>query len=176
MLLRTTSDLDGVRAMTSRSMARDLPMLGVFVASVAVVAVTGSMFTPSVDPAWYADLRKPSFNPPNWIFAPVWTVLYVLIAISPWLVWRRTHWTDGRRALTWWFAQLTLNAAWTPVFFGLHRVALALAIIACLLVAIAGTIFAFRRHHGFAAAMLLPYLAWVAFATMLNASIWWLNG
>lgn len=162
--------------MTSRSMSRDLPMLGVFLAAVAVVAITGSMFTPSVDPAWYASLRKPSFNPPNWVFAPVWTMLYVLIALSAWLVWRRVGWRDGGRALSWWFAQLALNAAWTPVFFGAHRIGLALAIIVGLLVAISGTIFAFRRQHALAAAMLLPYLAWVAFATLLNASIWRLNG
>ena len=162
--------------MTSRSISRDLPMLGAFIAAVAVVAIAGSMFTPSVDPVWYASLRKPSFNPPNWVFAPVWTVLYVLIALSAWLVWRRAGWHGGRRALSWWFAQLALNAAWTPVFFGAHRIGLALAIIVGLLVAISGTILAFRRHHALAAAMLLPYLAWVAFATLLNASIWRLNG
>jgi tryptophan-rich sensory protein len=162
--------------MTSRSMSRDLPMLGVFLVAVAVVAISGSMFTPAVDPVWYAGLRKPSFNPPNWVFAPVWTVLYVLIALSAWLVWRRAGWHDGRRALSLWFVQLALNVAWTPVFFGSHRIALALAIIVCLLAAIAGTILAFRRHHALASAMLLPYLAWVAFATLLNASIWQLNG
>jgi translocator protein len=161
--------------MTSRSMSSDLPMLGAFLALVAVVAVSGSMFTPSADPVWYAGLHKPSFNPPSWIFAPVWTVLYVLIAVSAWLVWRRAGWNNGRRALTWWFAQLALNAAWTPVFFGAHRIGLALAIILSLLVAIAGTILAFRRHHGLAAGMLVPYLAWVVFATLLNASIWRLN-
>lgn len=162
--------------MTSRSMSRDLPMLGVFLAAVAAVAISGSLFTPAVDPVWYAGLRKPSFNPPNWIFAPVWTVLYVLIAVSAWLVWRRAGWGEGRRALSVWLAQLALNAAWTPVFFGAHRIGLALAIIGCLLLAIVGTILAFRRHHALAAAMLLPYLAWVAFATLLNASIWRLNG
>ncbi len=158
--------------MTSRSMSRDLPMLGVFLALVAAVAVTGSMFTPSVDPVWYASLRKPSFNPPNWLFAPVWTVLYVLIAVSAWLVWRRAGWRNGRPALTWWCVQLALNAAWTPVFFGAHRIGLALLIIVGLLVAIVGTILAFRRHHATAAAMLLPYLAWVCLASALTWSVW----
>ncbi|MGE0426084.1 MAG: TspO/MBR family protein [Reyranellaceae bacterium] len=161
--------------MASRSISADLPMLGVFVAAVAVVAVAGALFSPAVDPVWYAGLSKPSFNPPNWVFAPVWTTLYVLIALSAWLVWRRAGWTGGGRALSWWFAQLALNAAWTPVFFGVHRIGLALAIIVALLVAIIGTIAAFRRHHALAAAMLLPYLAWVGFATILNASIWRLN-
>lgn len=151
-------------------------MLGVFLAAVALIAFSGSMFTPAADPVWYAGLRKPSFNPPNWVFGPVWTVLYILIAVSAWLVWCRFGWTDGRRALLWWLAQLGLNAAWTPVFFGAHLLGLALVIIIGLLVAIVGTILAFRRHHAFAAALLLPYLAWVAFATLLNASIWRLNG
>lgn len=151
-------------------------MLGLFLAAVAAVAITGAMFSPAVDPVWYANLRKPSFNPPNWLFGPVWTVLYALIAVSAWLVWRRVGWARGRRALVWWCVQLALNAAWTPVFFGVHRIGLALAIIVALLAAIAGTILAFRRHHALAAAMLLPYLAWVAFATVLNASIWRLNG
>lgn len=162
--------------MTSRSMSRDLPMLGVFLAAVALVAFAGSLFTPAADPVWYAGLRKPSFNPPNWVFAPVWTVLYILIAVSAWLVWRRAGWAGGRRALLWWLAQLALNAAWTPIFFGAHLLGLALVIIIGLLVAIIGTILAFHRHHALAAALLLPYLAWVGFATVLNASIWRLNG
>lgn len=162
--------------MASRSISADLPMLGAFVAAVAVVAVFGAQFTPAASPAWYAGLQKPSFNPPSWVFAPVWTTLYVLIAVSAWLVWRRSGWMAGRGALSWWIAQLALNAAWTPVFFGAHRIGLALAVIVALLVAIAGTILKFRRHHGPAAAMLLPYAAWVAFATLLNASIWRLNG
>jgi benzodiazapine receptor len=161
--------------MTSRPISRDLPMLGVFLAAVALVAFTGSMFTPAADPVWYAGLRKPSFNPPNWVFGPVWTVLYILIAVSAWLVWRRLGWTDGRGALLWWLAQLAPKAAWPPVFFGAHLLGLALVIIVGLLAAIAGTILAFRRRHALAAALLLPYLAWVALATSLNASIWRLN-
>lgn len=157
-------------------MSRDLPMLGMFIAAVALVAFTGSTLTPAANPVWYAGLRKPSFNPPDWVFGPVWTVLYILIAVSAWLVWRRAGWPEGRRALSWWLAQLTLNAAWTPVFFGAHLLGLALVIIVGLLVTIVVAILAFRRHHALAAAMLLPYLAWVAFATLLNASIWRLNG
>ncbi len=161
--------------MTSRSVSSDLPMLGVFIAAVAIVAITGSMFTPSVDPAWYASLRKPSFNPPNWIFAPVWTVLYVLIAVSAWLVWRRVGWNGAGLPMGWWFTQLMLNAVWTPLFFGAHLVGTALSVILALLGAIIGTIMVFRRHHALAAAMLLPYAAWVGFASLLNASIWLLN-
>lgn len=157
-------------------MSSDLPMLGVFLAAVAIVAISGSMFTPSVDPGWYASLRKPSFNPPNWVFAPVWTVLYAMIAVSGWLVWRRVGWAGAGLPMAWWFAQLILNAVWTPLFFGAHLVGLALAIILSLLAAIIGTIMVFRRHHALAAAMLVPYAAWVAFATVLNWSIWRLNG
>jgi len=157
-------------------MSSDLPMLGVFLAAVAVVAITGSMFTPSVDPAWYASLRKPSFNPPSWVFAPVWTVLYVAMAVSAWFVWRRVGWAGSGLPMAWWFTQLVLNAVWTPLFFGAHLVGVALAIILSLLAAIVGTMMVFRRHHAVAAAMLLPYAAWVAFATLLNWSIWRLNG
>lgn len=160
----------------AHSIVRDLPMLGVFVLLVAAVALSGAQFTPSADPAWYAGLRKPSFNPPDWLFAPVWTMLYILIALSAWLVWRPGGRAGARTALVWWGAQLALNAAWTPIFFGAHRIGLALIVIVALIVAIAGTILAFRRHSALAAAMLVPYLAWVCFATILNASIWRLNG
>jgi benzodiazapine receptor len=121
---------------------------------------------------WYAGLAKPPFNPPNWIFAPVWTLLYVLIAVAGYRSWQR-----GPRApaTTLWFVQLALNFLWSPVFFGLHRPAAALAIVAALLVAILAFIVVSWRGDRVAALLFAPYAAWVAFATLLNAAIVALN-
>jgi tryptophan-rich sensory protein len=121
---------------------------------------------------WYAGLVKPSFNPPGWIFGPVWTVLYVLIAVAGW----RTFEHDRRGwPMRLWWAQLALNFLWSPVFFAAHRIGLALAIVLLML----GTIFAFIaaswRRDRVAAWLFAPYAAWVAFASVLNGSIWMLN-
>ena len=119
---------------------------------------------------WYAALAKPSFNPPNWVFAPVWTVLYVLIAIAGARTFER-----GAGGSDHWLAQMALNFAWTPVFFGLHRPGLALAIILALLVAILAFIATRWRADRTAALLFVPYAAWVAFAGVLNAAIVALN-
>jgi tryptophan-rich sensory protein len=121
---------------------------------------------------WYAGLVKPSFNPPGWIFGPAWTVLYVLIAVAGW----RTFEHDRRGwPMRLWWAQLALNFLWSPVFFAAHRIGLALAIVLLML----GTIFAFIaaswRRDRVAAWLFAPYAAWVAFASVLNGSIWMLN-
>jgi translocator protein len=121
---------------------------------------------------WYASLIKPPFNPPNWLFAPVWTILYVLIAIAGWRVFRVA---PKSGAFQLWIAQMILNFLWSPIFFGLEEVRLALAIIATLLVTILGFIFRARPIDHVAATLFIPYAAWVAFATLLNASLWWLN-
>lgn len=122
--------------------------------------------------AWYAQLAKPPFNPPNWIFAPVWTALYVLIAIAGWRTWRRDR--TGLAMRLWW-GQLALNFLWTPVFFAAHRIDLALVVIVLLLVAIAAFMAASARPDAVATTLFVPYAAWVAFATLLNASLLWLN-
>jgi tryptophan-rich sensory protein len=122
--------------------------------------------------AWFANLAKPSWNPPAWLFGPVWTLLYITIAVAAWGVWKRAGWN---RAHGWWLAQLVLNATWTPVFFGLHRPGLAVGIILALWFAISGTIAAFAKVERWTAWLLAPYLAWVIFATALNIAIWWLN-
>lgn len=162
-------------AASSVSGSRGWIALGAFVAILAAVAVIGGQFTPANDPAWYAALKKPWFNPPNWVFAPVWTALYVMIAVSGWLVWRSGPWHAVRGALALWAVQLALNAAWTPLFFGAHRLDLAVVDIAALVVAIVATIAVFRRHSGAAAWLLVPYLAWVCFAALLTVAIWRLN-
>jgi tryptophan-rich sensory protein len=121
---------------------------------------------------WYAHLAKPSFNPPNWVFAPAWTMLYVLIAVAGWRVWRQDA---GSVAMKLWWVQLGLNFLWSPVFFAAHKVGLALLIILLLLVAIIGFIAVAWRQERVAAWLLVPYAAWVAFATALNGSILALN-
>lgn len=142
----------------------------VFAAITFATAAIGSMSSPD---AWYASLSKPSFNPPNWIFAPVWTVLYVLIALSAWRIWKQAGgWCV---ALTLWVVQLLLNGMWSPLFFTMHRIDLALLDIVVLLAALIATIAAFHRRDRLAAAMLVPYLAWVSFATLLTFSIFRLN-
>lgn len=109
------------------------------------------------------------------MFGPVWTVLYISIAVAAWLVWRRAGWRRGRVALGLWAVQLALNAAWTPAFFGAGKLGPSVAIIAALDAAVVATIAAFARHSRPAAGMLTPYLAWVAFATALDIAIWRLN-
>ncbi|MDA1055975.1 MAG: tryptophan-rich sensory protein [Planctomycetota bacterium] len=121
---------------------------------------------------WYAGLIKPSFNPPNWVFGPVWTVLYVLISVAGWRVWRKE---SGGWPMRLWWAQLALNFLWTPVFFGAHRVGLALGVVLVLLGTILTFIVASWRRDSASACLFAPYAAWVAFASVLNASILALN-
>lgn len=135
-------------------------------------AATGAFFSPG---EWYASLNKPSWNPPGWVFGPVWTALYTMMAVAAWLVWRRGGFAAQRRPLAWFLVQLGLNAVWTPMFFGLQRPDLALVVIVLLWGAIAGTIRAFRPVSRPAAWLLAPYLAWVSFATVLNATLWQMN-
>ena len=121
---------------------------------------------------WYARLEKPAFNPPGWLFPPVWTVLYVLVAVAGWRLWRLDR---GGWSMKLWWAQLILNFLWSPVFFGAHRIGLALIVILLLLPAILAFIAVAWRQDRAAALLFLPYAAWVAFALALNASILMLN-
>jgi benzodiazapine receptor len=124
---------------------------------------------------WFAALERPSFAPPNWVFAPAWSILYVLMAVAIWRVERHLGLRDVRPARKAFIGQLALNFAWTPVFFGLHAIHLALGIIVTLWAAIVLTIVAFHRIDRPAAYLLLPYLAWVTFATALNGAYSFLN-
>ncbi|WP_372660475.1 TspO/MBR family protein [Amycolatopsis kentuckyensis] len=142
-----------------------------FVAAVAVVAAVGSLAA-TQSRAVYSGLDQPPWAPPSWLFGPVWTVLYVLIAVSGWLFWRTGA---PRREFAWYAAGLVLNAAWTPLFFAAGAYTLALVEIVVLDVAIAATALVFRRRSTAAAALQLPYLAWTLFATALNAAIVVLN-
>lgn len=132
-------------------------------------ALSGIVFMPG---EWYAGLNKPAWNPPNWIFGPVWTTLYILMGVSAWLVWQRAN---SRPALSMFLVQLALNALWTPVFFGLKQPGTAFAVILAMWSAIAATIAMFWNRSRTGAALLVPYLAWVSFATALNFAIWRLN-
>ncbi len=122
--------------------------------------------------AWYAGLAKPSFNPPNWVFAPVWTALYAMIAVAGWRLWHRAR-TGAAMAL--WWGQLALNFAWTPVFFLGHALALAFAVIVLLLGVILVFIAAVRPVDRAAAWLFAPYAAWVGFAGLLNGALLVLN-
>ncbi|MGB4859131.1 MAG: TspO/MBR family protein [Dokdonella sp.] len=144
-------------------------LLAFLVATFAAAAL-GSLSMPD---AWYAALNKPSFNPPSWIFGPVWTVLYVLIAVAGWRVWKQAGGWCG--ALSLWLLQLVLNGLWTPLFFSMHRIDLALIDIVALVVVLIATIIAFFKRDRVASWMLVPYLSWVSFATLLTASIYRLN-
>ncbi|MEU5696653.1 TspO/MBR family protein [Actinosynnema sp. NPDC020468] len=156
--------------MTTATTRHPLVGLAVFVAAVAVTAVVGSLSAVSASERYQA-LAQPPWAPPSWLFGPVWTVLYVLIAVSGWLVWKAEGTTT--RLLPY-AVQLLLNALWTPLFFAAERYTLALVDIIALAIAIIWTITAFRRHRP-SALLLVPYLAWVLFATALNAAIVTLN-
>lgn len=121
---------------------------------------------------WYAGLVKPSFNPPNWVFGPTWTLLYVLIAVAGWRVWRKE---SGGWPMRLWWAQLALNFLWTPVFFDAHRIGLALVVVLVLLGTILAFIVASWRRDRASAWLFAPYAAWVAFASALNGAIFVLN-
>ena len=148
-----------------------------FGGAVALVAFAGSMFNPGrgSTAGWYDALVKPSFHPPSWVFAPVWTILYIMIAIAGARVWRARA-SGGRTvALGLWWTQLVLNGLWSPLFFGAKRPDLALMVIVLMLMAIAAFVIRARRVDRVAAWLMIPYLLWVAFATALNLAIVRLN-
>ncbi len=143
------------------------------IAFVALVVVVGGVIGIFTAPGeWYASLQKPPFNPPSWIFGPVWTVLYVLIGIAGWRIWRvdRTS-----AAMVAWWVQLALNFLWSPIFFAAENIALALVVVLAMLVTILTFIVLSWRVDRTAAVLFIPYACWVSFASLLNASIWWLN-
>jgi benzodiazapine receptor len=138
--------------------------------------VIGSIFTRQAIPTWYAALAKPSFSPPDWLFAPVWTLLYILMGIAAFLVWRKgTQNRPVKIALIVFLVQLILNILWSVVFFGLESPLSGLIVIVVLWVALLVTVLRFFKISRVASILLWPYLLWVTFAAVLNASIWLLN-
>jgi tryptophan-rich sensory protein len=145
--------------------------LAVFVLANLAAASSGAMFRPG---AWYAGLAKPSWTPPNWAFPVVWTILFVLNAVSGWLVWQAGG-MDAAGALGLYGASLVINASWSGVFFGLRRMGLGLVVVTALWLSIAGVMAAFAPFSPVAAGILAPYLVWVTIAAALNLRVWQLN-
>lgn len=156
-------------------MRRDFFSLLAFLALCSAVAATGGAVTATSVHGWYQALAKPAFNPPDWLFAPVWSVLYLMIALAGWRLWRRRAMVGGHAALRWWALQLGFNLSWSFVFFGARLPGAALADMVLLLGAIGVTILLATRVDRAAAWLLGPYAGWVAFAALLNAAIWYLN-
>jgi tryptophan-rich sensory protein len=140
-----------------------------------VLGSSGGLITINEIPGWYATLQKPSFNPPNWLFGPVWTALYIMMGVAFYLVWRNPPSADRKKALSAFLVQFALNCAWTPVFFAMHQLGAALVVIVLMWLAILRTILLFAPFSKTASWLLVPYISWVSFATLLNAAIWWLN-
>ena len=176
----TTANLSHRSAGTT-GRATSVLVLIAFIAISFAVAALGSIATAGNVDGWYADAAKASWNPPNGIFGPVWTILYTAISVAAWLVWRERHRVNVRPALTLYVVQLVLNALWTPVFFGLYpfigtpALWIALGIIVALDVAVLLTMLRFWRVSRVAAWILVPYWAWVLFATTLNGALAVLN-
>lgn len=143
-----------------------------FVGLTMLVAAFGAQFEPG---AWYAGLDKPPWTPPDWVFAPVWTVLYIMIGVSGWLAWEHRHIENSLPAFLSYGVQLLLNATWSWLFFGLQNPLLGLFNIILLLCAIGVNIWLFSRLHALAGWLLLPYLLWVLYASTLNAAIVLIN-
>jgi benzodiazapine receptor len=159
-----------------RSVPRGIGWALAAVVPVGIAGVLGSAATLPNIPSWYQGLAKPPLTPPNAIFGPTWTILYLMMAVAIWRVLSRRGDRPGRaRAVAAYFVQLALNAAWSWVFFALRSPVLGLVVIVALLVAIVTTIRLFAGIDRVAAWLLAPYLAWVAFASYLNAGVWWLN-
>lgn len=152
--------------------SRDLLGLAGWVLLSFAAGAIGSQFMPD---AWYLELTKPSWNPPGWVFGPVWTTLYAMMGTAAWLVWRREGFAEARTELLLFVGQVVLNAAWSWLFFGAHRIGLALLDIIALLIMILILVRLFGRIDRRAGWLMIPYAAWVAFATALNTSIWQLN-
>ncbi len=150
-----------------------------FIISVGLPVVVGGLSgfaTARGVSTWYPTLVKPSFNPPAWVFGPVWTVLYIMMGVAAFLVWSRGVDTEGvKAALTAFAIQLALNGLWSILFFGMQQPGWALVEILVLWTAIGATVWLFWRVAPAAGVLLLPYWAWVSFASILNASLWWLN-
>jgi len=157
---------------TPKLLGRQILALAGWVLLCFAAAAFGSLF---MSGEWYASLKKPAWNPPGWVFGPVWTALYTMMAVAAWLVWKRGGFAAQRRTLAWFLVQLALNAAWTPLFFGLRQPGWAFAEIVLLWLAIVATVVAFRPVSRAAAWLLAPYLAWVSFAAVLNFTLWRLN-
>ncbi len=151
--------------------------LGIAVLPPFLIGGMGAVATNASVSTWYRTLKKPSWNPPDWVFGPVWTGLYLTMGLASWLVWRKreTEEQEVDHALKWYAAQLSFNSLWSPIFFGLRRVDLALVDLAALWGVLLTCLLKFTRIRPVAGLLLVPYLLWVSFAFILNTAVWWLN-
>ena len=156
-------------------MKADLKKLVISLSLPFLAGFIGSYFTAPAIPTWYAGLRKPFFNPPNWIFGPVWTLLYLLMGISFYLIYKSKKTNYTNLSYCYFFGQLVLNSLWSIAFFGLRNIGLALIVIFLLSILIFITIMLFEKINKTASYLLMPYFLWVLFATILNFSIFILN-
>lgn len=154
---------------------RSWGVLLLFLAVCTAVAAISGLATAASVAGWYQTLSKPPFNPPSWIFGPVWMVLYIMIAFAGWRIWFCREHQKWRQAMTFYALQLGLNLVWSLLFFGAQTIGLALIEISLLLLSIFATIATFWPIDRPAAWLLLPYAVWVSFASLLNASLWYLN-
>jgi tryptophan-rich sensory protein len=161
--------------MRSRTRPRRLVSLIVILAVTALAGALASVTTLPQIPGWYAGLAKPAWTPPNAVFAPAWTALYLMMSIAAWLAWHARDRRRARAAIGLYLVQLVLNAAWSVLFFGMHLVTAALVDIALLWLLILATTAAFNRVSRTAPLLMVPYILWVAYAASLNAGIWWLE-
>lgn len=154
--------------------SKNVIALAISVAAVVVASTLGGLAS-ATSAEDYARLEQPAWAPPSWVFGPVWTLLYTMMAVAAWLVWRSGPWSQTRPALVAYAVQLLLNAAWTPLFFGLGWRGIAFAELSVLVLVLIGTVVLFFRRSALAGWLLVPYLAWSAFALCLNFAVWQLN-
>lgn len=160
----------------NRSTAFSIIGLILWIGLCYLVAWAGAQVSPGIaSSAWYDALNKPDWNPPNWIFGPVWTLLYTLMGIAAWRVWNKFGFQLARPALIFFLVQLGLNGLWSQLFFGLQSPGWAFIEIFILLAAIIITTYLFSKKDKWAYSLMIPYILWVSFATCLNGTIWWIN-
>jgi benzodiazapine receptor len=163
------------QSVSATGLSRQLFVLLALLVVCFLTALVGAMLTAASVRDWYPTLRKPAWTPPDWVFGPAWTILYLLMALAAWQVWRRAGWAASRTALGLFAVQLVLNAVWSGLFFTLRSPGVAFAEILLLWCAIATTLWSFGRLSPQAAGLLTPYLLWVTFAAILNGAIWRMN-
>ena len=164
------SDIENKRSLPAQAIALIISLVVCFAAG----GLGGLATTPGLD-TWYDTVAKPTWNPPSWVFAPVWTTLYCLMGIAVWLVWRGGEWKQVKPAVVLFTVQLVLNSLWSLLFFGVQNPGAALVEIGVLWCAIAATTVLFFRRSAIAGGLMTPYLLWVTFASFLNFTIWNLN-
>ncbi len=160
---------------SARAPAYQWLVLALFIGICLGVGAVGGVVTSGSVQSWYPQLRKPNWTPPNWLFGPVWTTLYILMAAAAWLVWRERKTIRGTKPLMAFWVQLGLNLLWSVLFFGLRSPGAAFAEVLLLCLAVGVTLVLFWRVNRVSGLLLVPYAMWLGFASVLNGVVWWLN-